>query len=915
MVNRALRALARRRGTSVGGLWFGIFACVAATLALGASTASAAACPNEQLRKESNLSPVSGTHYSEGLPDCRAYEMVSPLYKQGHDAEPDSPVGVPISADGDAFGWASEGGFSGTENYHFSFPITINTYLSHRTAQGWTTESSFAPANLVSFPYRDGLSSDYSPDLRSAQASCGFQGVNQGENPIAFSSIQCAMRKQRGEGWTPSPRFTSVNGEGVNGQTGFLGGSANMSRLFVQPGNDLLSDDTLEENKSAGIYEVSGIGTSPELRLVSVANDGSELTNLGAGIVLNNAKGKGPLLGDHREETIINGSDYQAISQTGETVFFTATPTAVQPPEGQQQTVYARVHCLAGSSSSCKEDGNNEWLETVPVSNPIPTQCTATGCPGPARTCPAEAELTKELGEATKVEAKLEIEKELGECHGFHDATYQGASADGSKVFFTTTQRLLNGDGDETGDLYEYDFTNRAGNPLTQISAGETFAGTDECGAAVSHTAGAGAEVEGVVRTSSDGSHVYFLANGVLTSKGNTWWNASGEEEHECPEPGPSNLYAYDTETGELKFVAHTISNGSGNETSGKEVNDNHRLAQTTPDGKYLVFSTPEAFAGVTKTEAARAAYRFDFTTGELTWISHAAPAGERPSECTPSDGCKGGEERSAFIAPLEATTSGAEADINDWNRAISGCPHGYSSAEQTQCPAGAYDGETIIFSSQEKLQNDDVSQAANVYEWRCASPCAHPATEGVVQMISDGRDPKGVNSIGSMTQAEERAEITPNVWQGNSGMSASGSDIFFLTHTPLVGQDTDVLADYYDARVEGGFPAPVKEPACAPEECQPGEGSPPNSPPAPSSQFAAAGNLVPALGGTLGVTVTKPKPLTRAQELTKALKACKKKPKKKQRATCESQARKKYGPKAKAKKKSKAKKSERRGK
>jgi hypothetical protein len=52
------------------------------------------------------------------------------------------------------------------------------------------------------------------------------------------------------------------------------------------------------------------------------------------------------------------------------------------------------------------------------------------------------------------------------------------------------------------------------------------------------------------------------------------------------------------------------------------------------------------------------------------------------------------------------------------------------------------------------------------------------------------------------------------------------------------------------------------------------------------------------------GCTSTKTKPLTRAQKLAKALKACKKHPKKK-RAVCEAQARKKYAVKAAAKKSS----------
>jgi hypothetical protein len=61
----------------------------------------------------------------------------------------------------------------------------------------------------------------------------------------------------------------------------------------------------------------------------------------------------------------------------------------------------------------------------------------------------------------------------------------------------------------------------------------------------------------------------------------------------------------------------------------------------------------------------------------------------------------------------------------------------------------------------------------------------------------------------------------------------------------------------------------------------------------------------------TTKVTVTgcpKSKPLTRAQKLKLALKACKKKPKGKKRQACERAARKKYGPVKKSKKAAKRK-------
>jgi hypothetical protein len=213
----------------------------------------------------------------------------------------------------------------------------------------------------------------------------------------------------------------------------------------------------------------------------------------------------------------------------------------------------------------------------------------------------------------------------------------------------------------------------------------------------------------------------------------------------------------------------------------------------------------------------------------------------------------------------------GAYASIDDWNRAIS------------------ENGEYIMFATSEKLQNGDENKAPDVYEWH----------NGTVGMISDGHAPHGVGS-----------EITPV-----AAMSASGSDIFFATPTALVGQDTDVLGDVYDARTGGGFPRPAFGPSCPSESeegCQGKESAPPSFGSAASSSFIAGGNLTPPAISVAPSKESRPKPLTRAQKLAKALKACRGKPRKK-RAACEAQARRKYGSKAKAKKKAKAGKGERR--
>jgi len=95
---------------------------------------------------------------------------------------------------------------------------------------------------------------------------------------------------------------------------------------------------------------------------------------------------------------------------------------------------------------------------------------------------------------------------------------YQGASEDGSKVFFTSQQELLRGKGDT---LYEYDFD--AASPHQRLSV-------------------LAPEVEGAPVISQDGARVYFQSPAVLNSA------ANGNGEHATLYG--QNLYVYDTDDG-----------------------------------------------------------------------------------------------------------------------------------------------------------------------------------------------------------------------------------------------------------------------------------------------------------------------------------------------------------------------------
>jgi hypothetical protein len=110
-----------------------------------------------------------------------------------------------------------------------------------------------------------------------------------------------------------------------------------------------------------------------------------------------------------------------------------------------------------------------------------------------------------------------------------------------------------------------------------------------------------------------------------------------------------------------------------------------------------------------------------------------------------------------------------------------------------------------------------EVAFAENVYEFH----------DGQVYLISDGQD------TSTHDEASQVHLLTTDL---------SGRDTFFETTDQLVGQDTDSNKDVYDARIDGGFPAPVQSVSCSADACQ-GPLSPAPVLLSPGSEFQAGGN------------------------------------------------------------------------
>ncbi len=424
---------------------------------------------------------------------------------------------------------------------------------------------------------------------------------------------------------------------------------------------------------------------------------------------------------------------------------------------------------------------------------------------------------------------------------------YRGASADGSRVFFTDESQLTAGSSADPNepDLYEFNVNTGALVDLTGLESGH-------------------ADVLGVLGASEDGSYVYFAADGIL---------ASNATDGRSAQAGQPNVYEY--HAGTITFVA-TVSLEDGTNifplTTNVEprqgdwaVSPGNRTAQVAGSGEALVFSSRTSLTG------------YD-NTGIQTFVN-SEPGVQPTPEYAPLPEVFMYQAGAKQLLCVSCNRTGvppqpsAEAweDSNGGNLAESRHPTYQPRSINTA-------GTEVFFMSNQALVQSDTSDHQQVYEWEENGTGDCTEVGGCIAPISSVTTPHAAY----FTDA-----------------SADGSDVFFTQRADLTGAAIDENVKLYDARVGGGFPETSL--ACTGTGCQ---GVPPAAPsfatPA-SSTFSGSGNFSSSPPPAL-----KPKALTNAQKLAVALKACKRKPKK-QRAGCEKQARKRYA--ATPKKKQRAKK------
>lgn len=530
--------------------------------------ATAAECPNEALRAE---------QHSTFLPDCRAYEMVSPLEKSGAQVLAFSEKTF-AAADGDAAAFAALSGFGEVQGTSYD-----TQYLSRRTGLAGTSGWSTHGINPL------GKSVDLRPSLIAEEGSTYVNGFTPDLSAGVYLS-EAAL--------TDAPNalgvFNLYRVEGLDSKPtapALLSDSVTPPPYLGTPFQFLLALQS---------FHPHFVGASADLSHVvfeSVLGLTADSSLSGESKLFENVNGAVRLVG-----RIPAGSETECDDASG---------PACEPAPSSGAGISAAVGSYAAKMVSA--DGRRIFFQ-VPGGEP-----TSTETEGPI--------YIREDGTRTvRIAANGKI---------------WDASTDGSRVFFITPEQLVPEDTDGNPDLYMYDANSQtdtlisSGAELATVVLGASADGhsvyfvadgqlvpeapaSSQRGLYLWHE-GSLKYIGGLFqsgeleqnsprtgwrfistakrsRVSPDGRHLLFSVNTDTGFKGRGGF--AGYEQN-----GHRELYLYDAETGALRCVSCNPSGAPASADAITEVEENTGGAGKTTklsealsaDGRHVFFSSPEA--------------------------------------------------------------------------------------------------------------------------------------------------------------------------------------------------------------------------------------------------------------------------------------------------------------------------------
>lgn len=398
-----------------------------------------------------------------------------------------------------------------------------------------------------------------------------------------------------------------------------------------------------------------------------------------------------------------------------------------------------------------------------------------------------------------------------GSGEGTVAPVFQDASADGSRIFFTDSQRLVQGASEAGADLYECRVEEPAPGHLSCRLTDLTARGGGEA-----------AGVRGLIAgSSSDGSTVYFTANGVLTHEPGP--RGESAVAGDCAPPpvmegapeaqlAPQRCNLYMRRGGQIRLVAVL---------SGADYPDFALLgsaglaslsARVSPDGAYLAFMSRRPLTGYDNRDAAsgepdQEVFLYDSAgVGSLVCAS-CDPSGARPHgvEYRKIDASEGGLAGGYHIRPASSWIAASIPGFTPLNGGFGFALH------QSRYLS---DQGRLFFNSADALVPGDSNGTEDVYQYEPPQGPGAPPGDGCTTS-SAGYSPVSAGCIDLISSGTSKSE------SAFLDASESGDDVFFLTAGRLSRRDEDSAFDVYDARVGGGEAETTKAVECSGDACQ----------------------------------------------------------------------------------------------
>jgi hypothetical protein len=372
---------------------------------------------------------------------------------------------------------------------------------------------------------------------------------------------------------------------------------------------------------------------------------------------------------------------------------------------------------------------------------------------------------------------------------------YDAIATDGTRVVFSTEERLVSADTDNADDVYE-----RAGGVTTLLSTGPT---------------GGNAELDApFAATSQDATRVFFRTAERLVGA-----------------DADSSADIYERSGGTTTLVSTAPGSGNGAFAAAFE--------KTTPDGSAVFLTTAEPLVAA-DTDSAEDVYQ---RSGGVTTLVSTAASGGNGSFDALFDGASDSGAHVFFRTRESLSPSDTDSKLDLYDRSggtttlLSTGPNGGNGAKDVYFSGASTDGSRAVFTTQESLVSADSDGKFDIYE-RSGSTTTLLSTgpnggngafdaiyggasedgsrvffetyDSLVSTDTDGFQDIYERSAGTTTLISTGPNSTSGTWSAfYAGTTDDGGRVYFLTGDSLVAADTDGRQDLYVAIANVGYPRP----------------------------------------------------------------------------------------------------------